>query len=93
MIKGEAVMAIVELGEGGESTQNARLRPVVASIDREMSRPAHGTTSEVRDVIAELLVSWTKLVELMALGAAPELRACPICGHMRNPRRGMNGIA
>jgi hypothetical protein len=69
------------VGGEGESRQNASLRPVVAAIDREMSRLTDGTLSEGRTGFGELLESWAELVKLMALGPAPEMRECPACGH------------
>ena len=65
----------------GESRQNASLRPIVAAIDREMSRIADGTLLETRTGIGQLLGSWAELVELLALGRAPEMRECPVCHH------------
>ena len=73
-------MPVAHGGEG-ESRHNASLRPVVAAIDREMSRLADGTLTETRIGIGELLVSWGELVELLALGPAPEMRECPACQH------------
>ena len=68
-------------GEISESTQNAGLRPVVAAIDAQMSRLAQGTPIEARTGIGELLESWAVLVEILALGPAPEMRECPVCRH------------
>jgi hypothetical protein len=55
--------------------QTDGLRPLVENLDREMARllmrPSGDTTA--------LLSSWAELVEFLALGAAPELRACPFC--------------
>lgn len=52
------------------------LRPIVERVDREMVRllaaPGADTTA--------LRSSWAALVELLALGPAPELRECPHCG-------------
>jgi hypothetical protein len=57
-------------------TQTDGLRPIVENVDREMSRllarPDGDTTA--------LLASWAQLIEYLALGPAPELRACPFCG-------------
>jgi hypothetical protein len=72
-------MPILQCGGVGESTYSA-LRPIVGTIDRQMSRLARGTLLETRTVIGELLVSWPKLVELLALGPAPEPRKCPPAG-------------
>ena len=71
----------VAYGGEGESRQNANLRPVVAALDRQISRLAGGTPTETRTAIGELLLSWAELIELLALGPAPELRQCPVCKH------------
>ena len=66
--------------ELGESAHNASLRPVVAAIDRHLS---HLSATEIKSgsEIPQLLESWAELVRLLALGPAPEMRACPVCGH------------
>lgn len=52
------------------------LRPIVEALDREMSRlllrPGADATA--------LLTSWAELVEFLALGPPPDVRACPHCG-------------
>jgi hypothetical protein len=55
------------------------LRPIVEALDREMSRVVARPEAAGGDMTA-LLSSWAKLVEFLALGPAPELRACPYCG-------------
>lgn len=62
------------------NADTVRLRTVIAAIDRELSLlpPSEG------DGVAAtqpLLRSWAELVDLLALGPAPETRECPICGH------------
>ncbi len=60
-------------------TSTDGLRPIVEAVDREMTRlaaRARATDAEM----AGLLSAWAKLVEFLALGPAPELRACPYCG-------------
>ena len=52
------------------------LRPIVESVDREMSRLLARPDSDTSALVA----SWAELVEYLALGPAPELRACPFCG-------------
>ena len=49
------------------------LRTLVASVEGEL---ASGTPSEA------LRGHWNELVKVLALGAAPELRACPTCNEM-----------
>ena len=59
--------------------ERARLRAIVATIDREMSRLPRSATTEGTD---GLIVSWAELVKLLALGPAPEVRECPVCKHI-----------
>src|SRR6478672_6441345 len=59
--------------------ERARLRAIVATIDREMSHlPGSATTGGTDG----LIVSWAELVKLLALGPAPEVRECPVCKHI-----------
>ena len=58
--------------------ERARLRAIVATIDREMSRLPGSATTGATD---GLIVSWAELVKLLALGPAPEVRECPVCKH------------
>jgi hypothetical protein len=62
------------------------LRSLVENLDREMSRAREGGAGA--DTTA-LLSSWAELVEFLALGPPPELRACPFCGSigMRTSRQ------
>jgi hypothetical protein len=46
-----------------------------------MSRFAGGTQLETKTGIRELLESWARLVELLAMGPAPRMRECPVCKH------------
>ncbi len=55
------------------------LRPIVEAMDREMTRLAARVRVADADT-AGLLSAWARLVEFLALGPAPELRACPFCG-------------
>lgn len=60
-------------------TSNEGLRPMVEALDREMALlRARGEVTGADT--AALLSSWAKLVESLALGPPPELRACPFCG-------------
>jgi hypothetical protein len=56
--------------------ERARLRTLVATIDGELSRLPRPSTTEAHG----LIVSWAELVKALALGAAPNLRDCPVCG-------------
>jgi hypothetical protein len=65
-------------------SQNGRagLRVVVSDIERELSCLAReAPAAQHRTALEGLTASWAKLVELLALGTAPELRECPRCGH------------
>jgi hypothetical protein len=56
--------------------EQARLRALVESVDREMS----GTFSRGAATEAPRLAdAWQRLVSGLALGTAPELRRCPFC--------------
>lgn len=46
------------------------MRALVVVMDREIAQGA---------ATSDLTEAWTKLVALLALGPAPELRACPRC--------------
>lgn len=58
------------------------LRPIVERLDREMSRFFARSPEGASADATALLSSWAELVEFLALGPAPELRACPFCGGM-----------
>jgi hypothetical protein len=58
----------MSMSYGDESV--ATLRGLVATIERALVSVAPGD---------ELRVAWTQMVELLALGAAPEQRECPVC--------------
>ncbi len=55
------------------------LRPLVEAVDREMTRLAARVGPADADTTG-LLSAWARIVEFLALGPAPELRACPFCG-------------
>ena len=60
-----------------------RLRGVVATIDRELSRLAlEAPPGDHREAEQGLMASWAQLVEILALGIAPEVRECPVCTHV-----------
>src|SRR5437899_2219184 len=72
------------MGPGLDFSDGARdaLRAIVATIDREMSHLSRPAESEGNRTTDELRSSWAELVELLALGPAPEVRECPVCKHM-----------
>ena len=55
-----------------------RLRAVVATINHELLSRSDDDRARDGDRLAS---SWAELVDLLALGPAPELRECPSCGH------------
>jgi hypothetical protein len=60
-----------------------RLRAVVATIDHEISALPGEALRDHAYAKSErqLASSWAELVDLLALGPAPHLRECPVCGH------------
>jgi hypothetical protein len=56
------------------------VRSAIEAVDREMARLAGHASVEEAPRLDDLRASWGKLVELLALGPAPEQRACPHCG-------------
>jgi len=56
-------------------TSRARLRTLVETIDVELARSTDTASAELRAM-------WGELVTALALGPAPELRACPACGQL-----------
>ena len=65
-------MANVSFGDAARD----HLRTIVAAVDLEVTRLPAGDGNHATD---ELRASWTTLVKLLALGAAPETRECPNC--------------
>ena len=64
----------------GPDAARARLRTVVANIDRELLRlPRKTTGAEEADGLFD---SWSALVKQLALGPAPDLRRCPVCNNL-----------
>jgi hypothetical protein len=58
----------------------AQLRAIIAGIGHEMSLLSGHVMRDDPHARSEwLIASWVKLVELLALGPAPETRACPVC--------------
>ncbi len=73
-----------------QTAQSTHVRNLIFSIDAvlaEMLRAPPGTLSQTS--LAELKLEWAKLVEALAVGPAPDVRACPSCGHtvIREARR------
>jgi len=65
----QARMANISLGD----VACDRLRTLIATIEGEIARlPATGDGTALH-------ASWSELVKVLALGAQPELRECPVC--------------
>ena len=63
----------------------AVLRPVVAELESELaSLQAQANGDGYSQSAARLTSHWRRLVDIMALGSPPELRACPHCGYAIN---------
>ncbi len=77
-----------ELEQTFPHRSRGHLRALVATIDRGM-QPSAKDESESDPLTGEIRSSWAKLVELLALGTAPELRECPVCNRagMRDATR------
>ena len=59
-----------------------RLRTIITAIDRELSLLPRSASGDGQAEVDTLRTSWAELVEVLALGPAPETRQCPICGHL-----------
>jgi hypothetical protein len=56
-------------------------REIVATIEGQLSRLAQqATTADARVAAVGLRASWSRLVDLIDIEAAPAMRACPVCG-------------
>jgi hypothetical protein len=61
----------------------SRLRATVVTIEREIAHlPGQEADDNGRSPLNRLLASWNDLVEQLALGPEPEVRECPVCGHI-----------
>lgn len=56
-----------------------QIRPLIATIDRGMSQSSTMTERQGDQLTDEVRSSWAGLVELLAVGPAPEVRECPVC--------------
>lgn len=54
-------------------------RPIVQALDHELTRFVSRASAAEADTAA-LLSAWATVVEFLALGPPPDLRACPFCG-------------
>jgi|GEM_PF-1560833 len=61
----------------------SRLRALVAAVEKEIALvPGAVTTPEAPASRTPLALSWSRLVEMLDLGAEPEMVACPSCHHL-----------
>ena len=56
---------------------SAKLRSIVGDIEREL---VNASAQLGTPAVASLLASWHDLLNTLALGPAPQLRDCPVCG-------------
>jgi hypothetical protein len=56
------------------------VRAALEAMDREMASLGERSPGANAAGLTDLRASWGKLVEVLALGPAPELRDCPHCG-------------
>lgn len=67
----------------GRDDDRARLREIVGTVGREIARLRAAVARQERATCTGgLFASRTALVEALAVGSAPELRACPRCHHL-----------
>jgi hypothetical protein len=60
-----------------------RLRTLVTAVDKEIARvPGAARTAERQTPRTALDLTWSHLVEMLHLGAVPEMRACPGCKNL-----------
>jgi hypothetical protein len=63
-------------------SERVRLREVVTDIESHLSCLAREASAADHGIAMKALTSsWATLVQLMALGIAPAVRACPRCGY------------
>ena len=61
----------------------SRLRALVAAVGKEIAlAPGAVATAGGPTPRTALDLSWSRLVEMLDLGTAPEMRACPSCKHL-----------
>jgi hypothetical protein len=56
------------------------LRGFVDGVARDVAQVSRCASPRDAASVAELVGSWARLVDFLALGPAPELLACPHCG-------------
>ena len=67
----------------GVEAERSRLRATVARIESELSGlPRKAAAGDGNAPTSALAAAWADLVEQLALGPEPELRECPVCGHV-----------
>jgi hypothetical protein len=67
----------------GPDAERSRLRATVATVEHELSLLSSPVTpSDGKKLGDGLAASWADLVEQLAMGPEPEVRECPVCGHI-----------
>jgi hypothetical protein len=56
------------------------VRLAVEAVDRELSLLAEQAGTAGGPELKDLRATWRRLVDVLALGPAPVMRACPYCG-------------
>jgi hypothetical protein len=56
------------------------LRSFVEGVEQDVALLSKSASAQDSASVARLAGSWGRLVDFLALGPAPELRACPHCG-------------
>ncbi len=65
---------------GWSEAERSRVREVADAIGEELSRLGGASTPAAhRSSVSKLAASWAELLELLALGPAPETRVCHRC--------------
>jgi hypothetical protein len=59
---------------------NDGLRAFVEGVEHDVALVSGSASAQGSAGIAQLVRSWGKLVDFLALGPAPELSPCPHCG-------------
>jgi len=59
----------------------SKLRTLVTAVEKEVELAPGATTAKSPGPRTALDITWSRLVEMLDLGAEPETRECPACKH------------
>ena len=65
----------------GLNSSQDRLRETVAAVDHDVAALSRSESDAHAGEYQRLSTSWAELVDELALGPAPRLTPCPVCGH------------